>query len=210
MEKFHDRKQAGSALATLLSKYANNKNVIVLALPRGGVPVAHEISETLHVPLDVFIVRKLGVPGYEELAMGAIASGGVTVFNENVLNDLVILKEDFDRVIKKEEIELKRREAEYRGDLPFPNVKNKIIILVDDGIATGATMRAAIKALRLLKPKNIIVAVPVAEKSMCDQITTIADILVCPLRPDIFYAVGHWYEEFPQTTDSEVHQLLAR
>jgi predicted phosphoribosyltransferase len=208
MEKYPDRYEAGKILATELKSYAKRSDVIVLALPRGGVPVAYEIAKTLSLPLDVFIVRKLGVPGHEELAMGAIASGGVTVFNDEVLRDLPISKSMVDQVIQSESEELNQREIKYRGKRPFPDFTNKTIILVDDGIATGATMKAAIKALRQQKPASIIVAVPVAEYSTCQEIGNLVEKIVCPLKPHDFYAVGAWYENFSQTEDQEVYQLL--
>lgn len=208
MEKYTNRREAGKILASQLGVYANRRDVIVLALPRGGVPVAYEIAKALHVPLDVFIVRKLGVPGHSELAMGAITLGGVKIFNEDIIKDLHIKSEDINIVIAKEQEELKRRETKYRGNHIFPSLKDKTIILVDDGIATGATMRAAIKALDLLQPAGIIVAVPVAEKSMCDRIQSLVKQLVCPLRPVHFNAVGAWYDDFSQTEDEEVYTLL--
>lgn len=208
MYKYQDRKEAGKILADHLKPYAHRNDVIVLALPRGGVPVAHEIAERLHAPLDVFIVRKLGVPGHEELAMGAIAMGGVTVFNDEVLNSVSVSKTAMDRVIKAEHEELNRREKVYRGTKPFPKLTGKTVILVDDGIATGATIRAAVKALRHLKPARIVIAVPVAEVTTCETLSKIVDQMVCPLRPSYFYAVGAWYEHFDQTSDQEVFRLL--
>ncbi len=208
MEKFQDRQEAGKILAEQLKKYARNPDVIVLALPRGGVPVAYEIAVALSVPLDVFIVRKLGVPGHEELAMGAIAMGGTVVFNEEIVRDLDISKSAIDNVIQSEQQELKRREKTYRDDRPFPILAKKIIILVDDGIATGATMKAAIKALRQQNPAKIIMAVPVAEESTCKKMATLVDEVICPLKPTYFYAVGAWYEDFSQTTDAEVFEFL--
>jgi putative phosphoribosyl transferase len=208
MEKFRNRHHAGKVLAEELKAYAYNPKVIVLGLPRGGVPVAYEIAKALEVPLDVFIVRKLGVPGHEELAMGAIASGDVTVFNERVLKEIEISKFMVDQVIQLEQQELKRREQLYRGEHQFPVLKGKIIILVDDGIATGATMRAAIKALQKQKPKKIIIAVPVAALSTCKEMEPLVDIMICPQKPELFYAVGAWYEDFSQTEDEEVSSLL--
>jgi predicted phosphoribosyltransferase len=208
--KYDDRTQAGKVLAENFRGLTNHKDILVLALPRGGVPVAYEIAKTLNAPLDVFIVRKLGVPTHEELAMGALATGGVTVFNEEIVRQLHIPKEMMDEVIEKEKVELARREAAYRGNKPLPEIKNKTIILVDDGIATGATMRAAVKALRLLKPAKIIIAIPVAEYNTCQEMEKIADEVICPLKPTMFYAVGAWYENFPQTTDEEVCELLKR
>ena len=210
MEKYHDRKEAGKILAEQLKAYANRKDVVVLALPRGGVPVAYEVAQALNLPLDVFIVRKLGVPGHEELAMGAIAMGGVTVFNDEIVRDLHIAKASIDSVIKSENEELKRREIRYRGKRPFPILTKKVVILVDDGIATGATMYAAVKALRHLQPASIVIAVPVAAADTCEKLAVLADKMVCPLRPHLFYAVGSWYDYFEQTEDEEVSELLAK
>jgi len=210
MEKYHDRKEAGKILAEQLKAYANRKDVIVLALPRGGVPVAYEVAQALNLPLDVFIVRKLGVPGHEELAMGAIAMGGVTVFNDEIVRDLQISKASIDSVINSENEELQRREIRYRGKRPFPILTKKIVILVDDGIATGATMYAAVKALRHLQPASIVIAVPVAAADTCDKLAVLADKMICPLRPQLFYAVGSWYDYFGQTEDEEVSELLAK
>ncbi|VVC76924.1 Putative phosphoribosyl transferase [Aquicella siphonis] len=210
MEKYRNRIEAGEILAAELMEYADRDDVVVLALPRGGVPVAFEIAKALHVPLDVFIVRKLGVPGHSELAMGAIAMGDTCVFNEDIISELGIPKDAIDQIIEEEKKELKRREVSYRGDHAFPSLKNKTIILVDDGIATGATMRAAIKALRKSQPAAIIVAVPVADKFMCEHMLPLMDRLVCPRRPLHFYAVGAWYEDFSQTEDEEVRDLLTR
>lgn len=208
MNRYLDRYSAGKVLAEALKTYANRKDVIVLALPRGGVPVGFEIAKALSVPLDVFIVRKLGVPGHEELAMGALAMGGITVFNEELLQDLKIPQRSINKVIEMEQQELNRRVSVYRDDKPYPDLTGKMIILVDDGIATGATMRAAISALRQLKPKNIVIAVPVAELTTCEKMAKNVDQLVCPLKPTDFYAVGQWYEDFSQTTDDEVRELL--
>ncbi len=210
MEKYADRYEAGKLLAAELSRYAKQSNVIVLALPRGGVPVAYEIAMALSVPLDVFVVRKLGVPWHEELAMGAIASGGAIVFNETILHDLNISKTSLEQEIESEKKELERREIAYRGNYELIDLANKIIILVDDGIATGATMRAAIKALRLKKPVSIIMAVPVAAFDTCAEMATLVDRIVCPLRPYDFSAVGLWYDDFEQTTDAEVFNLLKK
>lgn len=210
MDKYQNREAAGKVLADRLSQFANRSDVIVLALPRGGVPVAFEVAITLHLPLDVFVVRKLGVPGHEELAMGAIAANGVIIFNQEVLSELEISQSHIDREIAAEQQELQRREHAYRGQRPFPSVKNKTIILVDDGIATGATVRAAIQALRQWQPARIIVAVPVADPEMAAKIAELADDFICPLQPRPLYAVGAWYHEFLQTTDAEVHTLLMR
>jgi putative phosphoribosyl transferase len=208
MDKFTNRREAGKTLAELLKNYAHKKDVIVLALPRGGVPVAYEIANALSVPLDVFIVRKLGVPGHEELAMGAIATGGTIIFNQDIIHQLNLTKNQIDQVIHSEQQELKRRNLKYRDDKPFPDLAGKTIILVDDGIATGATMRAAIQALHQKKPASIIVAVPVAEISTCKEMTSLVDNIICPLRPASFFAVGAWYENFSQTEDEEVYELL--
>lgn len=208
MDKYLNRYAAGQALAKALMPYANRKDVLVLALPRGGVPVAFEIAKALHVPMDVFIVRKLGVPGHSELAMGAMASGSAPVFNQDIIRELQISPTDIDAVIEKETKELKRREVAYRGHHPLPSIQGKTILLVDDGIATGATMRAAIQSLRELKAGAIVVAVPVADKQLCERMAMTVDRLVCPLRPLHFYAVGAWYEDFSQTEDEEVYTLL--
>ncbi|MCW8445634.1 phosphoribosyltransferase [Fluoribacter gormanii] len=207
---YDDRYQAGRVLTDLLKDYEKRTDVIVLALPRGGVPVAYEIASKLSLPLDIFIVRKLGVPGHEELAMGAIASGGITVFNEEIVNSLHISKEAINKIQKSEQEELSRRELVYRGKKPFPMLPGKTVILVDDGIATGYTMRAAIAALKQQNPAKIIVTVPVAARSTCDEIAPLVDEIICPMRPVNFYAVGMWYNDFSQTTDDEVMQLLKK
>ena len=207
---YDDRYQAGRVLADLLKDYAKRTDVIVLALPRGGVPVAYEIACKLSLPLDIFIVRKLGVPGHEELAMGAIASGGVTVFNKEIVNALHISKEAISTIQKSEQEELSRRKLVYRGKKPFPELAGKTVILVDDGIATGYTMRAAIAALKQHNPAKIMVTVPVAARSTCDEIAPLVDEIICPMRPVNFYAVGLWYNDFSQTTDDEVMQLLQK
>lgn len=208
MFKFLNREEAGKVLADHLMNYANKPDVIVLGLPRGGVPVANQIAKRLKAPLDVFIVRKLGVPGHSELAMGAIAMDNVTIFNQEIINSLNVSDEEIKRVIETERSELKRRELSYRGHKSFPAIKDKTVILVDDGIATGATMRAAIMALKQLQPKKMIVAVPVAEAEMHKQMLTLVDEFICPLQVKDFFAVGNWYQTFDQTTDEEVHQLL--
>lgn len=208
MDKYVNRTTAGKILAKELMNYANRDDVIVLALPRGGVPVAFEIAKVLHAPLDVFIVRKLGVPGHRELAMGAIAMGDATVFNDEIITDNNIPIHAIQAVMAEEKQELKRREIAYRGDQPFPVLKNKIVILVDDGIATGASMRAAIKALKVFMPAKIIIAVPVAEKFMCENMQSLVDDLICPMQPTYFNAVGAWYDDFSQTEDEEVFALL--
>lgn len=209
MDKYQDRYEAGKVLAEELASYKNKKNLIILALPRGGVPVAYEIAKNLNAPLDVFIVRKLGVPTHEELAMGAIAFGGTIVFNEDIIKQLHIPKKMIDEVILNEQQELKRRNLKYRDDKPFPDLKNKMVILVDDGIATGATMRAAIAAIKKHHPQELIVAVPVAAKETCDALQSTVDKFICPMRPEFFYAVGAWYDVFEQTEDEEVYRLLS-
>ena len=208
--KYIDRRHAGIVLAKLLKEYSRRTDAIILALPRGGVPVAYEIAVALSLALDVFIVRKLGVPGHEELAMGAIASGGVSVFNKEIVQALHIDQASIDIIKQAELEELIRRERLYRGNSPFPDLLGKTIILVDDGIATGSTMKAALRALQQQKPATIIIAVPVAALSMADEIACLADVIVCPLRPVNFYAVGLWYDNFSQTTDEEVIELLEK
>lgn len=208
MECFQDRYQAGQLLGEQLKSYGNRNDVIVLALPRGGVPVAAMISEAIKAPLDLMIVRKLGVPGHEELAFGALASNKIKVYNEELLQYLQLSQKDINQVISQEENELARRNRAYRGDKPFPDLKNKIVILVDDGIATGASMRAAVLALRKESPKKIIVAVPVAPEDMNDIMQDVADEYVCLMSPLSFNAVGLWYEDFSQTEDEEVLYLL--
>ena len=207
---FRDRSEAGQQLAQELWAYANREDVIVLALPRGGVPVAFQVARALHVPLDVFVVRKLGVPGHEELAMGAIASGGVLVTEPAVIEHLAIPSDVLADVAAREEQERLRREKEYRGDRPEPDVRGRTVILVDDGLATGSTMRAAVAALRKLQPAKIVVAVPVAALATCAELASEVDDIVCMRTPEPFHAVGVWYEEFSQTTDEEVRALLAR
>ena len=210
MTLYRDRSDAGRVLATQLTAYANRRDVLVLALPRGGVPVAYEVAKALHAPLDVFIVRKLGVPGHEELAMGAIATGGVCVLNEDVVQMLHIPDRVIEAVIAKEQQELERREHLYRDDRPPPDVRDRTIILIDDGLATGATMRAAIKALRQQHPARLVVAVPVAAPPTCEELGAQVDEIICAKTPEPFYGVGYWYEDFSQTTDEEVHALLAQ
>ena len=207
---FRDRTDAGQRLAAELQKYANRPDVMVLALPRGGVPVAYEVAEELRAPLDVFLVRKLGVPGHEELAMGAIAMGGVRVLNTDVVNYLNIPDEVIDAVAAEEQIELSRREKLYRGERPVPNVRGQTVILVDDGLATGSSMRAATDALRKQEPARIIVAVPVSAPQTCEELQMQVDEIVCVMTPEPFYGVGLWYEDFSQTTDDEVRELLGR
>lgn len=205
---FRDRFHAGRALAKRLAPYANRPDVLVLALPRGGVPVAFEVARALRAPLDVFLVRKLGVPGQEELAMGAIASAGVRVINEDVVRLLQISDDVIDSVAETQLRELERRERAYRDDRPLPNTHGRTVILIDDGLATGSTMRAAVAALRQQGPARIVVAVPVANPATCEDFRAEVDEVVCLQTPEPLYAVGSWYEDFTQTSDAEVHALL--
>ena len=208
--RFRDRAEAGRLLAAKLRAYANRSDVAVLALPRGGVPVAFEVAEALEAPLDIFLVRKLGVPGHEELAMGAIATGGIRVLNKEVIRYLGIPDEMVDAVAAKEQQELERRERLYRDGRPMIDVRGRTSILIDDGLATGSTMRAAAVALRQQQPARIVVAVPVAAESTCKAFRAEVDEVICAMTPEPFYAVGLWYEDFSQTTDEEVRDLLAR
>jgi putative phosphoribosyl transferase len=205
---FRDRVQAGQLLSRKLNHYADRADVIVLALPRGGVPVAREVARLLHAPLDVFLVRKLGTPGQEELAMGAIASGGVRVLNDEVVDTLRVPPEVIDFVTAKEQRELVRREHLYREGRPAPDVAGRTVILVDDGLATGSTMRAAVAALRQAKPKRIVVAVPVAAASTGRDLRGEAEEVVCLHMPEPFYSVGFWYEDFSQTSDEDIREML--
>ena len=205
---FQDRYDAGRRLAMRLTGYAGRPDVIVLALPRGGVPVAYEVAQALGAPLDVFLVRKLGVPGHEELAMGAIAAGGVRVLNDDVVEGLNIPPEVIDAVTAHEQQELARRDRAYRGDRPPPDVAGKVVILVDDGLATGSTMRAAVAAIRQLGPAHVVVAVPTGARPTCQVLAHEADDVVCLMTPDPFQAVGLWYIDFSPTSDDEVRQLL--
>lgn len=207
---FKDRTDAGKYLAAQLESYKDSNDVLVLALPRGGVPVAFEVAQSLRAPLDIFLVRKLGVPGHEELAMGAIATGGVRVLNDDVVDYLQIPNEIIDAVADQEMWELKRREQLYRGDRSEPDVKNKTVILVDDGLATGSTMRAAAAALRQQTPAKIVVAVPVSAPQTCNEYRMGVDEIICAATPEPFYGVGQWYLDFSQTTDDEVRELLDR
>ncbi len=206
--RFKDRKAAGQFLAQKLEAYANRQDVLVLALPRGGVPVAFEIVKALNVPLDVFVVRKLGVPSQKELAMGAIASGGVRILNEEIVCEEKISVKDIDRVTETEQKELERRERLYRSDRPLPVLCGRTIILVDDGLATGATMYAAILALQKHQPAAIVLGVPVSSPQTCHKFEVLVDQTICLVTPSPFYSVGFWYENFPQTTDGEVCDLL--
>lgn len=207
---FRNRAEAGKLLAQRLAKYADRADVLVLGLPRGGVPVAFEVAKALNAPLDICLVRKLGVPGHKELAMGAIASGGVRVLNYDVVSWLGISGKTIDTVAAHELRELQRRDRAYRGDRPQPEIRNQILILVDDGIATDSTMRAAITVLKSQHPQQIIVAVPVAPSDICKALRSEVNDVVCLIHPDPFYAIGLWYANFAQTTDEAVHELLAR
>ena len=207
---FRDRSDAGKQLATKLQHYKDRPDVLVLALPRGGVPVAFEVAKALNTPLDIFLVRKLGVPGHEELAMGAIATGGVRVLNDETIDYLRIPDYVIDSITATELNELKRREVAYRGNRPAPDVKGKTVILVDDGLATGSTIRAAVQALRQQQPARIVVAVPVSAPESCDEYRIGVDEIVCVATPEPFFGVGLWYNDFSQTTDEEVHDLLER
>jgi predicted phosphoribosyltransferase len=208
--RFKNRSEAGRLLAEALDQYRDRPDALVLALPRGGVPVGYEIAKNLHLPLDVFIVRKLGVPGEEELAMGAIASGGVRSLNKSVIEQLDIPDSIIDEVSNREALELERREVLYRGDKPPVDVSNRVVILVDDGLATGSTMKAAVAALRRQNPSRIVVAVPTAPPEACDELRPNADELLCAVTPEPFFSVGLWYEHFDQTSDAEVKELLRR
>jgi putative phosphoribosyl transferase len=207
---FKNRTTAGQTLAGELTDYANRSDVIVLGLPRGGVPVAFEVAQALKAPLDVVVVRKLGVPEQEELAMGAIASGGVRIINEHIVNQMNISDDMIARVAVQEERELERRELLYRGDRPFSDLRERTVILVDDGLATGATMWAAVASVRRQHPAQIVIAVPVATTETCQELATAVDKIVCAATPSPFYSVGMWYKDFPQTTDDQVRHLLAK
>jgi putative phosphoribosyl transferase len=207
--RFSDRREAGRRLAALLQPLASEPDVIVLGLPRGGVPVAYEVAQALDAPLDVFVVRKLGVPGHEEYAMGAIASGGIRVLNHEVVRQLQIPSGAVEAVERDERRELERRERLYRDDRPVPSLRDRTVVLVDDGLATGSTMLAAVQAVRTQRPRRIVVAVPVASREAHDAMNRQADACVCVSTPDPFYGVGLWYLNFNQTTDEEVQELLA-
>lgn len=208
--QFHNRAEAGKKLAAQLMPYAQRSDVLVLGLPRGGVQVAYEVARALHAPLDLLLVRKLGVPGQEELALGAIAGGGVRILNEELVQALGIPEQMVEAVTARERQELLRREHLYRGDRPAPTLSGRVVILVDDGIATGATMRAAIAVARAQQPARIVVAVPVAADWVCQEFHTEADEVVCLLTPDFFVGVGVWYKHFLQVTDDQVRDVLAR
>jgi len=210
LTKFQNRSEAGRILAERLTTYAGRSDVLVLALPRGGVPVAFEIAQALAAPLDVFIVRKLGVPGHEELAMGALAEGEELVLNDDVVVALDLPSHVIHAAAVRERRELQRRERAYRGDRPVPRIRDRVVILVDDGIATGATMRAAIESIQRQEPARLIVAVPTASPRTADEFHSLVDEFICEITPEPFYAVGVWYEDFSQTTDEVVRDLLDR
>jgi predicted phosphoribosyltransferase len=210
IRQFRDRRDAGQALAEQLAPYAGRPDVLILALPRGGVPVAYEVARALGAPLDVFLVRKLGLPGHEELAMGAVATGGVRVLNDDIVRGLGVPPPVIEAVAAWEQEELTRRERLYRGDRPPPDARGRTVILVDDGLATGATMRAALAALHRQQPARLVVAVPTAAPETCDEMRAEADDVVCATTPEPFHSVGLWYEDFSQTTDDEVRELLER
>lgn len=207
---FRNRTEAGKILAHHLNAYANHPNALVLGLPRGGVPVAFEIAQALNLPLDILVVRKLGVPDHEEFAMGAIASGGVRILDQNLIRRLSVSDAIIRQIVEREQYELKRRERIYRDQRPEPDIRDHIVILADDGLATGSSMRAAIAALRPKHPSKIVVAVPVGERMTCAELTALADEIICPEKPENFSAVGLWYSDFSQVTDKEVIDLLER
>ena len=208
--RFHNRQDAGRQLAAKLGSFAQRHDVVVLALPRGGVPVAFEVAQALSAPFDVFLVRKLGVPGHRELAMGAIASGGVRVLSEDIIDQLSIPRPAVEQVAVRERLELERREQVYRGGRQLPPLRDRTVILVDDGLATGATMEAAIVAVRQYQPARVIVAAPVGAVETCTRLKKLADDVICASTPEPFQAVGLWYEQFDQTSDDEVIELLRR
>lgn len=208
MEHFDNRKQAGQLLAHNLKEFIDNPDVLLLALPRGGVPIGYEIAKVIHTPLDIFLVRKLGVPGHEELAMGAIAIGDVCILNQSILNAFNLTDAQIQPVYEKEKAELARRNILYRGDKPAPVIKDKIIILIDDGIATGATMRVAIVAIKSFQPKKIIVASPIAALDTYQSLKTEADDVICLATPSHLSSIGEWYKDFSQVEDSEVLEIL--
>jgi putative phosphoribosyl transferase len=208
--RFADRVEAGREVAANLRRYAGRQDVVVLALPRGGIPVAFEVAQELGAPLDVVVVRKLGVPEQPELAMGAIASGGVSILNDDVVRAAAVSREAIEEVAAREGEELARRERLYRGQRPPPAIEGKVVILVDDGLATGSTMLAAIRALRRQRPAAIVVAAPIAPPETCEELHGEADDVVCVRTPEPFLAIGAWYERFPQVSDEEIRDLLAR
>jgi putative phosphoribosyl transferase len=209
-QAFIDRRDAGRVLALRLPKYRGRDDVVVLALPRGGVPVAYEVASALGVPMDVFLVRKLGTPGHRELAMGAIASGGVRVLNEDVVQWYRISDSAIERIAREEHEELERRERAYKGNRPAPDLTDRIVILIDDGLATGSTMRAAAKAVRAHRPARVVIAVPVGAPQTCAELAAVADEVICARMPEPFSAVGQWYLNFDQIDDDEVRELLQK
>jgi putative phosphoribosyl transferase len=209
-QAFIDRRDAGRVLASRLSKYAGRDDVVVLALPRGGVPVAYEVASALGVPMDVFLVRKLGTPGHRELAMGAIASGGVRVLNEDVVQWYGVSGSAIERIAREEQEELERRERAYRGSRSVPDLTARIVVLIDDGLATGSTMRAAAQAMRARRPARVVIAVPVGAPQTCAELAAVADEVICARMPEPFSAVGQWYLNFDQTDDDEVRELLQK
>ncbi|CAN5650570.1 phosphoribosyltransferase [soil metagenome] len=208
MKRFRDRKDAGARLAEKLAHYAGREDVLVLALPRGGVPVAFQVVKVLGVPLDIFVVRKLGTPGHEELAMGAIATGGVRVLNDDIVRSLRVPEDAIDAAAEREGRELERRERSYRGDRPAPELRGRTVILVDDGLATGATMRAAAQAVKAQGPAKVVVAVPTAAPETCAALRAEVDEIICAETPQPFSGVGMWYDDFAHTSDEEVRELL--
>ena len=206
---FRNRTEASQVLARRLQQYKNQPDVLILGLPRGGVPVAYEVARELNAPLDVFIVRKLGVPGHEELGMGAIATGGVRTLHEGIIREIGISPQTIEAVSAREQAELERRERLYRGDRPAPTIKGRTVVIVDDGLATGSTMKAAIQAVRQQDPRQVIVAVPTAPSETCEQLKESADHVVCALTPEPFFSVGGSYADFTQITDGEVRDLIA-
>lgn len=210
IQQFHDRREAGARLAEELAEYAGRRDVHVLALPRGGAPVGYQVASALGLPLNVFIVRKLGVPGREELAMGAIASGGVRIINDDVVSQFGVTDQVIATTAALEQAELERRERRYRTKHSLPDLRHRTVLLVDDGLATGSSMMAAVAALRAHEPDSIVVAAPVGSSESCSVLRRMADSLVCPIIPPTFDSVGSWYEDFTQVTDDEVHDILAQ
>lgn len=209
-QTYADRSEAGKRLAEALQSYQGREGLVVLGLPRGGVPVAVEVARALSVPLDILLVRKLGVPGHEELAMGAIASGGAHVVNQSIIQRIGVPQEQVDQVVNDEEKELERRSRKYRGDKPFPKLKDHSVVLIDDGLATGATMRAAVSAVRQYNPREIVVAAPVAPPDAIETLKQAADDVVCPFTPSNFMGISQWYQQFEQLSDEQVTELLSK
>lgn len=208
-EKYRDRMEAGEVLADLLAHYASSRDLVLLALPRGGIPVAYPIAKRLHIPLYPYIVRKLGAPGFSELAIGAIALNGAVVFNQAIIQELHISQEEIDAVMRIEQAELKRRQAAYLAGISLPTFQDKTVILVDDGIATGATVNAAIAAIKTEHPARIVLATPVCPESLSDDMRAVVDDFICPLSVDEFDAVGKWYDAFPAVEDDDVNTMIA-